>query len=72
MDAYITLEAQSGLRTLRLTDPEAQPGTELPKTVVVRADKQTPFYLLNHIIKTCQTHGFRKFQYRAMSALPEA
>jgi len=72
IDAYVQLEAQTALRAARLIDPEAQPGSELPRTVVVRADKDTPFRLLNHVIKTCQTAGFRKFQYRAMSAPPEA
>ncbi len=71
IDAYIAQVAQTALRAARLADPEAEPGGELPGTVVVRADKDTPFHLFNHVIKTCQSFGFRKFQYRAMST-PDA
>ncbi len=55
------------LRKARQNDPELEPGGELPRTVVIRADKATPFGLLNHVIRVCQSQGFRKFQYRAMS-----
>ncbi len=68
VDAYIAQEAQLALRKARLTDPELEPGGELPRTVVIRADKATPFGLLNHVIRSCQSQGFRKFQYRAMTA----
>ena len=71
-DAFIAQEAQMAVRKARLTDPEFEAGDELPKTVVIRADRATPFGLLNSIIKACQTQGFRKFQYRAISAPPEA
>lgn len=72
IDAYVAQEAQSALRVARLTDPEFQPGEELPKTVIIRADRATPFGLLNHVIRACQAQGFRKFQYRAMTAPAEA
>ena len=72
IDAYIAQEAQTALRAARLADPELQVGAELPATVVIRADKATPFHLLNHVIKACQAQGYRKFQYRAMSAPEEA
>ena len=72
VDAYVAQEAQIALRKARLDNPEMQPGEELPRTVVIRADKDTPFGLLNHVIRACQSQGFLKFQYRAMSAPPEA
>jgi len=72
IEGYIAQQAQLAVRTVRLTNPEFQPGEELPATVVVRADKDTPFKLFNHVIKTCQGQGYRRFQYRAMSARPEA
>lgn len=40
---------------------------ELPTTVVIRADRSTPFNLLNDVIETCQQHGFRKFALKAMN-----
>jgi biopolymer transport protein ExbD len=42
-------------------------GDELPTTVVIRADRATPFKLLNGVIKTCQEAGFRKFALKAMN-----
>lgn len=68
VDAYIAQEAQLALRTARQENPELEAGSELPRTVVIRADKATPFGLLNHVIRSCQSQGFRKFQYRAMTS----
>ena len=44
-----------------------KPGDELPTTVVIRADKSTPFKLLNDIIKVCQKHNYRKFALKAVN-----
>ena len=33
----------------------------------VRADKATPFHLLNRVITACQENGFRKFALKAMT-----
>ena len=35
--------------------------------VVIRADRRTPFHVLNNVIKTCQEHGYRKFSLNAMN-----
>lgn len=45
--------------------PDATGG--LPTTIVLRADKDTPFSLLHSLIKACQTNGFHKFALKAMS-----
>ena len=37
-------------------------GKELPTTIILRADKTTPFHLLNRMITACQENGFRKFR----------
>ena len=47
---YITNEAQASLLVARRTNPQIKSGDELPSTVVIRADKSTPFTLLNQII----------------------
>jgi len=65
--AYITREAQASLLVARRTNPQIKSGDELPSTVVIRADKRTPFTLLNHIIATCQTNGYRRFALKAMN-----
>jgi biopolymer transport protein ExbD len=40
----------------------------LPTTVVLRADRDTPFSLLYGIITNCQANGFHKFALKAMNA----
>jgi biopolymer transport protein ExbD len=67
ISAYIANEAQASLLLARRTNPQVKHGDELPSTVVIRADKSTPFAMLNNIITTCQTNGFRKFALKAMN-----
>ena len=64
---YIKSEAQASLALARQTNPNLKPGEELPSTVVIRADKQTPFTMLNGVISNCQTNGYRKFALKAMN-----
>jgi biopolymer transport protein ExbD len=65
--SYIAGEAQASLLEARRTNPTIKMGDELPTTVVVRADKTTPFKLLYNVIKICQDNGYRKFALKAMN-----
>jgi biopolymer transport protein ExbD len=47
---------------------KADPAAGLPTTVVLRADRATPFAQLFRLITACQAEGFRKFDLKAMSA----
>ncbi len=38
----------------------------LPTTIIVRADRDTPFSSLYTLISACQDNGFRKFALKAM------
>jgi biopolymer transport protein ExbD len=67
IDSYIAGEAQASLLAARRENPEIKPGDELPTTVVVRADRATPFHLLNRVIKACQDNGFRRFALKALN-----
>jgi biopolymer transport protein ExbD len=67
VEGYIANEAQVSLMAARLRKPDLKLGDELPTTVVVRADKATPFTLLNRVIKACQENGFRQFALKAMN-----
>ncbi len=40
----------------------------LPTTIVIRADRDTPFSQLFRLITACQEKGFRKFSLKAMNA----
>ncbi len=45
--------------------PDASGG--LPTTIVLRADRDTPFNKLFTLITACQTNGFHKFALKAMN-----
>jgi len=67
VSAYIANEAQASLLVARRANLQIKAGDELPSTVVIRADKGTPFAMLNRIIEVCQTSGYRKFALKAMN-----
>jgi len=67
VNAYIANEAQASLLSASKVIPGIKLGDDLPSTVVIRADKRTPFKMLNSVIATCQTHGFRSFALKAMN-----
>jgi biopolymer transport protein ExbD len=64
IDRYLLGEAQASLLKARAQNPDLQAGDELPSIVVLRADRRTPFKLLNRVITTCQRHGFRQFSLK--------
>lgn len=66
---YIANEANASLQLARKANPALKAGEDLPSTVVIRADKSTPFTMLNGVITSCQTNGFRKFALKAMNKL---
>jgi len=47
--------------------PRGDDENALSTIVVVRADRATPFQLLNRVIATCQKNGFRRFSLKAMN-----
>ena len=66
--SYIKAEAKASFESAKRENSKFDKKDDLPTTIVVRADKQTPFSLLNVVIKTCQDNGFRKFALKAMNA----
>jgi biopolymer transport protein ExbD len=68
---YITQEAQASVLVAKKENPKIKLGDELPSTVVVRADKGTPFDLLNDVIVICQENGYRNFALKAMNKAEE-
>lgn len=67
ISSYIRGEAKASFNSAKAENPAFDKKDDLPTTVVVRADKETPFNLLNVVIKTCQDNGFRKFALKAMN-----
>ena len=62
---YLKAEAKMARLEAKRKSSNFKDTDDLPSTVVVRADKDTPFGLLNLVIKTCQDNGFRKFALKA-------
>ena len=67
IDGYIKGEAMASLVKAKQKNPELKLGDDLPSIVVVRADRATPFKLLNRVIKSAQEVGYRNFSMKAMN-----
>lgn len=65
--SYIAAEARQEETRMKAKNKAFKSGDELAATVVIRADKATPFKLLNDIIKVCQKHNYRKFALKAVN-----
>ena len=67
-ERYIADEAKNIGQNLRGKSPSgSKSNAELPPTVILRADRTTPYHLIHRIIQACQMYGFRNFQYRALN-----
>jgi biopolymer transport protein ExbD len=71
IEAFIAGAADLDVKQLAKKGKAYQPGDELPTTVVIRADEQTPFTKLNAVITACQQQGYLKFSLRAMNRIEE-
>jgi biopolymer transport protein ExbD len=67
IDSYLRGEAQVSMLAARMTAADLESGEELPTTIVIRADRATPFRMLNRVIKACQENGFRRFALKALN-----
>ena len=64
----INTQAQLVKLNLKVAGKSVKPGESLPTTIVIRADRGTPFSQLYRLITVCQTNGFMKFALKAMNA----
>jgi biopolymer transport protein ExbD len=67
IDRYLRDEAQASMLAARMTAADLETGQELPTTIVIRADRATPFRNVNRVIKACQDNGFRRFALKALN-----
>lgn len=65
IEGYIATEANVSRMAARIDPADTEAAQDLPTTIVIRADRATPFKLLNRVIKVCQDHGFRQFALKA-------
>ena len=70
IDGFARIQSQATLLANHMTPADLEAGGELPATVVIRADRATPFGKLNRVIKACQENGFRKFAMKALEKEP--
>jgi biopolymer transport protein ExbD len=64
------IASQAGIYKLqerRIHPDFDQEKDELPTTVIIRADRATPFSKVYRVVKECQDNGFRNFAFRAMN-----
>jgi biopolymer transport protein ExbD len=66
IEKYIAVEANASRMAARIESPDSEAGQDLPTTIVIRADRATPFKMINRVIKACQDNGFRKFALKAV------
>jgi biopolymer transport protein ExbD len=69
IEGYIGQEAAVSRAYARIHGKQSSGAdeNELSTIAVVRADRGTPFQLLNRVIATCQKNGFRRFSLKAMN-----
>ena len=66
MERYIANQAELDRLAERRKNPNFADDDDLPATVVIRADRDTPFAKLSLILKMCQDNHYRKFAFRAL------
>jgi biopolymer transport protein ExbD len=64
----IDIQAQLVRLNAKVTGVKLDPAAGFPTTIVIRADRDTPFSQLFKLITACQDKGFRKFALKAMNS----
>jgi biopolymer transport protein ExbD len=63
----IDIQAQLARLNAKVAGQKLDPAAGLPTTIVIRADRDTPFAQLFRLFAACQEKGFRKFSFKAMT-----
>lgn len=67
IEGYIRNEAMASMLQNRMDPADITAGKVLPTTIVIRADRATPFRMINRVIRACQDNGFRNFALKALN-----
>jgi biopolymer transport protein ExbD len=67
VESCIAQEARSARQSAGGASSKPGTATELSTTVIIRADRTTPYHYIHQVIQACWNNGFRNFQYRALS-----
>jgi len=71
IERYIQSEAVRSMMSAGMTTADLAADRDLPTTVVIRADRATPFKKLDRVLRACQDNGFRQFALKALERPPE-
>ena len=64
----IEFQAQLARRNAQVAGLSLSDADPLPTTVILRADRETPFSEVFALVRACQQAGFTKFDLRALSS----
>jgi biopolymer transport protein ExbD len=67
IESYIAREAYVSRLAAHISADDKEAAQDLPTTIVIRADRATPFMMVYRVFKACQDNGFRKFALKAMN-----
>jgi biopolymer transport protein ExbD len=67
VEGYIAKEAAASRLAARIASDDSEEAQDLPTMIVIRADRATPFKMINRVIKACQDNGFRSFALKAVN-----
>jgi biopolymer transport protein ExbD len=68
MAQYIAAQAETDRLAMRRARADFDDADDLPTTVVIRADRNTPFEKLDRALKLCQANHYRNFAFRTTTA----
>lgn len=67
LDNWIAQEAAVAVKQEKTKNKNFIEGGDLSTLVVIRADRSTPFAMLNRVMTVCQKYGYRRFSLNAMN-----
>jgi len=67
VETFVAEEAAVAVKQEKAKNKNFAEGGDLPTLVVIRADRSTPFSMLNKVMTTCQKYGYRRFSLNAMN-----
>jgi biopolymer transport protein ExbD len=65
IESQLHTQAVASREVAKKENRDMKDDDDLPSLVVIRADKSTPFVLLNRVIRGCQENGYRNFALKA-------
>lgn len=70
LDGFLAKQVKAILSANHMTPADLKAGREMPTTVMICADRGTPYEKLNQVIAACQKHGFHKVALQTRKAEP--